>query len=405
LDGIKTGTETDLGSLLDGIKTGTETDLGSLLDGIKTGTETQGATGLESLIEDIKTKIMAEMSQIFETVNLPEEQLTTIMKMISTRFAEGADKHQIMEEVNRTIKEMVRQTLKETIETSKESIRELVKPNREHTLNTTEVKDYIDTIKDSFHMMTTISTNISTSLGDVKDLLRMISSLVLEKDEMAVFQTKTDNFTYHSTFLEGKHKRKFSAELALIELPSFVFKNQTLTVVEWTTNPYEMMSEKELYAPVVSIMLSEYETGSETEVKGLAEPINITLPMYDMGADVKPVCIYWDDVANDWGTDGCYVKGSDMNMGTIECSCSHLTDFSVGSGPSSTSNIVSGGSSSAFSKLNIGLGAGFGTFGVILITGLVAWKRMKKSEKKGEREAEVKPETGAKQENPIHSIV
>ena len=40
---------------------------------------------------------------------------------------------------------------------------------------------------------------------------------------------------------------------------------------------------------------------------------------------VRPVCVYWNDLIDEWATDGCSVKQDQGNA--VICSCSHLTDF------------------------------------------------------------------------------
>ena len=419
LDGVKTTTGLDMGSLLDGVKTGldgikTETgiDMGSLLEGVKNATEEalKGTTDLMKLVGDLQKKILEESG--LADYDLDTEKYTELMNYIQQRYSEGASIDIITKEIRQKMRGLIRESMKETMKTMKEDIRTLVHTDRAEPIGKEEVKTYIEGVRESFDKMGFFAAETKEerqeSIGDLKESLRMISSLVLAKDETAAFETKTDNFTYHSTFVDGGRKRKFEAQATSVELPAFDFKNQTLTVVEWTFNPYESVSNQELLSTIVSIMLSDYESGNETRVYDLEIPINITLPVNVAGGDVKPICMYWDEKKSDWATDGCVVKSADGIE--VECSCSHLTDFSIGQAPAPAPAPAQAQAeqnqyqSTDYRKLYNGIGIGGGVLGAIAFITLIIYKMYNKK-KPEEGVGKAQAPTAPVQENPIRSIV
>lgn len=82
-----------------------------------------------------------------------------------------------------------------------------------------------------------------------------------------------------------------------------------------------------LQSPVVGLELSA--NGDILSIHGLSEPIVITItPSSPISSTEQTTleCIYWNVANNSWSTDGC---NASLHGSTVECSCTHLTYFSI----------------------------------------------------------------------------
>lgn len=95
---------------------------------------------------------------------------------------------------------------------------------------------------------------------------------------------------------------------------------------------------------IITITLSE--DGEETGVNNLNEPVRFELTLDTeavsalnarpkMGRraciDKSPLCVWWDESANEWSPEGCRSEGLVLqgNDTLVRCACQHLTDFSL----------------------------------------------------------------------------
>ncbi len=304
----------------------------------------------------------------------------------------------IMEEMKDTIKDIMKDHVKETIRATKEEIKSLVVFEEDRLpKNITELQSFITNIYDSFQELNDLTTNITSSFLDMKDSLRIIGTLAIQKDETYIFENKNENFTIHSTYVDGRKKRIFTSDETGISIPILPFENQTLSVIAWSDNPYDKLSTKEIYSKVITIMLSDYQTGNETRVYNLDDVINITIPLSNIDIDkYVPACMYWDDIAYDWKYDGCQIQN--VSSTDVICGCSHLTDFSVGISQSIPENNSQGFFSTISKSTYVGIGVGV----ACLIFGIMAFIVVKKFIFKKQVVDETKNTAIVSHSNPIH---
>ncbi len=165
------------------------------------------------------------------------------------------------------------------------------------------------------------------SMDSVHDSLRRISSLVSQGQEK--FEKITSDFQFVAQKIRERAENFLEANGSSVRLPPLPLLNQTLSITQWSGNPYAgILTSRGINSSVVSVMLADLSSGNETVVRGLEELINITLPLVRGAAgDEKPECVYWNSSVADWLGDGCRVQ--DILDGAVVCGCNHLTDFAV----------------------------------------------------------------------------
>ncbi|KAM3919858.1 adhesion G-protein coupled receptor G1-like isoform 1-T3 [Leptodactylus fuscus] len=63
-----------------------------------------------------------------------------------------------------------------------------------------------------------------------------------------------------------------------------------------------------------------------TQVANLSEDIVITFHHHPLQVNTSPVCVFWDELSQNWRTDGCHTEPGD---GYTDCRCNHLTYFAL----------------------------------------------------------------------------
>jgi hypothetical protein len=106
-----------------------------------------------------------------------------------------------------------------------------------------------------------------------------------------------------------------------------------MNAINFDHNLFPERSRRPLNASVLSITVCD-ANGTEIPLHDLQRPIRFTLPLDRNYTDAElnnpnlvAACVYWDLQAGDWKEDGCKVDGIVSNL--IQCSCTHLTDFSA----------------------------------------------------------------------------
>ncbi len=166
------------------------------------------------------------------------------------------------------------------------------------------------------------------SMGEVHDSMRRIGALVSQSQEK--FEKMTGDFKFAAQKLIDGAKNLLNFNTTAVGLPPLPLLNQTLTLIEWASNPYEGLTGRKLNSSVVSVMLADALSGNETVVRGLEQLINITLAIVGGGSGSGssiPECVYWNTSVGDWLGDGCLVQ--EVRDGSVVCGCNHLTDFGV----------------------------------------------------------------------------
>ena len=202
------------------------------------------------------------------------------------------------------------------------------------SFNVSMADDYLDRLGglvDPTGRMNSTFQNVlrNVSMNDVHDSLRRIGSLLSQQREEK-FEKATSDFQFvASKMREGAENFLGGRNGSSVRLPPLPLLNQSLTMIEWSGNPYAgFMTDRGINSSVISVMLSDLSSGNETIVKGLDDLINITLPLVDrLGSSDRPECVFWNVSEMDWSTEGCSVQ--EVRVESIVCGCNHLTDFAV----------------------------------------------------------------------------
>ena len=170
----------------------------------------------------------------------------------------------------------------------------------------------------------------NVSMPAVHDSLRRIGSLVSQQG-MEKFEKMTEDFGFVAGRIEDGVGRVLRFNDTEVGLPPLPLLNQTLTLVQWSGNPYAGLADRDVISHVVSVMLADAVSGNETTVRGLEQLINITVPLLEGRRDGLPECVYWNVSMSDWMKDGCMVQ--EVLNASVVCGCNHLTDFAVAYSP------------------------------------------------------------------------
>lgn len=177
-----------------------------------------------------------------------------------------------------------------------------------------------------------ILDNLGSKTGqDVRGTVRMIAALVLQNStQPQMFTRATQEFTMHAVRLREGAEQIFnftaSQGLSQIRLPALDLQNKTLSVIQYASNPYQLLSGQRLNSQVVSIMIADL-AGNETQIRNLVDTIKFTLPLNVSSELVEAACVYWDDASAAWQTDGCSLI--ELLPAEARCACNHLTDFAI----------------------------------------------------------------------------
>jgi hypothetical protein len=172
---------------------------------------------------------------------------------------------------------------------------------------------------------------LGSDLGtDIHGPIRMISGLVLQNltvDE--VYKRTTAEFSMVTTRLRDlAHDYNFT-QIRLPPILTSLAENATLSIIQFTKNPYSTLSRIQPNTSVVSIMIGDLYSGNETAVRDLDQLINFTLPLAEpiIGDQRDAVCMFWNTTDREWSAEGCKTLG--VSLSSVQCGCNHLTDFAA----------------------------------------------------------------------------
>jgi hypothetical protein len=166
----------------------------------------------------------------------------------------------------------------------------------------------------------------------------MISALVFQyaSDRDDIISRATKEFTFHASRIREGVEQAYNFTQTQIQLPALSvlnLQNKTLNVIQYASNPYQFLSGQKINSQVVSIMISDL-AGNETQIRDLADAIRFSLPLNvtdteynELLSSGKAACVYWDEAATQWQTDGCSLI--DLLPTEARCACNHLTAFAV----------------------------------------------------------------------------
>jgi hypothetical protein len=223
---------------------------------------------------------------------------------------------------------------------------------RNHTLKVPEseqeLRDFLGNhTKFDFGRADAVLDKLGQDTGyDIHGSVRMISGLVLNNQSFdQVYKRVTTEFTVYTQRIREGVQNTFNFSVSQLKLPPSLSSlslltndrnNLTLSVVKYARNPYAAVSGQRLNSSVVSIMVGDM-LGNETRINGLTELINFTLPL-DGAAD-GGACVYWNETATTWSTDGCQLL--ELIADEATCGCNHLTDFAfIASEPSPSASAM-----------------------------------------------------------------
>jgi len=171
---------------------------------------------------------------------------------------------------------------------------------------------------------------------DINSIIRQAGVLTLNTSKpLEPFQTKTNNFTFYAIQLPPKETNIQIPNFKMV-MPQFSIPNTAISVISWNVNPY--ISNQTINTKIVSISLSNLTGGLISTT--LTNPIQLTWSINENVTNYTSLiatCLYWNTSLKNWNNWGCYSVF--VNLTTIICNCTHLTDFSARFEAVYTSNI------------------------------------------------------------------
>jgi len=242
---------------------------------------------------------------------------------------------------------------------------------------------------------TSLSTNETVAIfntvqnlpaAQITNLLRTAGVLALAGDPSKPIEISTSKFKFNAQVVPP-NPLNISLETLNLNVPKLNISNSAVTIVTWTSNPYQ--TGQSLDTPVLSVSVSSL-TGKEIPINNLSKPIQfkyklnilpndsrIDIPKYQIncydnfnykitnsgpsfvnlakngsnyiipcpnkdyyiGCNInstlisfscpKPIlqakCMYWNSTLGIWDTNGCIVDS--VTYDTLICNCTHMTDF------------------------------------------------------------------------------
>jgi hypothetical protein len=291
------------------------------------------------MYEDMVQQIFDSMRGLFDGVELPTKDLAAALReqgfevpsIDPTRLLANRDEY--LAKIREQFQHLADKLRSDEVRNIREELSDMIR-NREN-FNMSMADDYLNKLGGLADTTGRLNSTLGGALNNISmnavhDSLRRIGSLVSQQREEK-FEKITTDFQFVASKMRERAETFLEANGSSVRLPPLPLLNQSLSITQWSGNPYAgILTSRGINSSVVSVMLSDLTSGNETIVRGLEDLINITLPILG-GADGKPECVYWNTSVGDWLADGCRVQ--EVLQGAIVCGCNHLTDFAVAFSP------------------------------------------------------------------------
>eukprot|EP01117_Protostelium_nocturnum_P013211 TRINITY_DN4914_c0_g1_i2.p1 TRINITY_DN4914_c0_g1~~TRINITY_DN4914_c0_g1_i2.p1 ORF type:complete len:1034 (+),score=205.93 TRINITY_DN4914_c0_g1_i2:104-3205(+) len=165
-------------------------------------------------------------------------------------------------------------------------------------------------------------------------------------------------------------------------------------------NPFESIDKTELFAYVVSLAFFDVNN-DKIEIKNASKPIVITIPYNSVPSNGNFSCLFWDEKQSLWDSTGCTPSQDDIKR-VVLCSCTHLTNFSLGSTAKNEPalQVPNNSDSTRILPLAVGIGGGVALLiivGVIVAIVVVRKRRGRYSKQSGDIEMDVEVQINGNQ--------
>ena len=295
------------------------------------------------MYEDMLQQVFDSMRGLFDGVDLPTKDLAATLReqgfempsIDPTQLLANRDEY--LAKLRQQFQHLADKLRSDEVRNIREELSDMIR-NRDN-FNMSMADDYLNKLGGLADPTGGLNSTLGGALNNISmnavhDSLRRIGSLVSQQREDK-FEKITSDFQFVASKMRERAETFLEANGSSVRLPPLPLLNQSLSIIQWTGNPYSgVLTSRGINSSVVSVMLSDLSSGNETIVSGLENLINITLPILG-GADGKPECVYWNTSVADWLSDGCRVQ--DVLDGAVVCGCNHLTDFAVAFSPVSPS--------------------------------------------------------------------
>ncbi len=293
-----------------------------------------------SMYQDMLQQMFDSVRGLFDGIDLPTKDLSAALReqgfempsIYPQRLMENRDEY--LAKIREQFQHLADKLRSDKIRNIREELSGMMR-NREN-FNMSMAEGYLNKLGGLADPTGRLNSTLggalkNISMDSVHDSLRRISSLVTQGGEK--FEKMTSDFQFVASKIRERAETFLEANGSSVRLPPLPLLNQTLSITQWSGNPYAgMLTSRGINSSVVSVMLADLSSGNETVVRGLEDLINITLPIVQGAAgDEKPECVYWNTTVGDWLGDGCRVQ--DVLDGAVVCGCNHLTDFAVSLSP------------------------------------------------------------------------
>eukprot|EP00931_Biecheleriopsis_adriatica_P014098 TRINITY_DN11573_c0_g1_i5.p1 TRINITY_DN11573_c0_g1~~TRINITY_DN11573_c0_g1_i5.p1 ORF type:complete len:1320 (-),score=272.19 TRINITY_DN11573_c0_g1_i5:282-4172(-) len=194
-------------------------------------------------------------------------------------------------------------------------------------------------------LSTQAAQEVSTRILKVTETIGEAAAIGLEEDapprkiKVAGLELTVKKPSANS-FASGLHLEAFT--LPSIDISSRTLEPVTVHHATWERNPYAWANSSNFSVAEegegVVQQLSLRDDQGEMKVSGLAEPVKFCLAnAAGQGRNDSNVakvssltmrCVFWDEEAGDWSTEGCVVDEASNKTQTC-CRCDHLTSFAA----------------------------------------------------------------------------
>eukprot|EP01117_Protostelium_nocturnum_P016126 TRINITY_DN6326_c0_g1_i1.p1 TRINITY_DN6326_c0_g1~~TRINITY_DN6326_c0_g1_i1.p1 ORF type:complete len:604 (-),score=173.73 TRINITY_DN6326_c0_g1_i1:13-1824(-) len=190
--------------------------------------------------------------------------------------------------------------------------------------------NFLPTLKDGTKYLKAISIFRNRLESKGTTLFRMLKLLVrgiLRDTDQKDFLLESSDIALAAKRIDSNQDVQFSfgssGSKVFVPLQALQFQRAVAVFSSFQFNPL-LSPSAQVLANVTSLEFLDDQFG-RIDIRNSPKEINISIPFDGDSKDLA--CIYWSETESKWSTDGCKPI---INVGSIDCLCNHLTNFSLG---------------------------------------------------------------------------
>ena len=167
--------------------------------------------------------------------------------------------------------------------------------------------------------------------SNVLNILNQLASSLIAQNLTSRIRINTPEFTFIAIpppLQNASTSYSVSEDVQITFPPIKGTSIGAISVVAWGNDSFQATNSSATSSPVLSISFTD-SSGAPLHITNLSPPLllqnSIKEPSPIPNTTFVPECVFWNTTTLEWSSDGCFVNSKTST--TIECACTHLTDF------------------------------------------------------------------------------